>query len=124
MGNSVSLWRIFSTEQQCAAWCRQQFAQMARERAQVNAGVLFDYTNGKRPVDLNTLPDGQITGQRFPLWGKNEATGEWNTEDGFTTAWAEPRETIDGQWAAPCRNPDDPNGQPEPEWPTPEDDTP
>jgi hypothetical protein len=45
------LWRIFSTEQQCAAWCRQQFAQMAREHATVNAGVLFDYTNGKRPSE-------------------------------------------------------------------------
>jgi hypothetical protein len=120
----VSLWRIFSTEQQCATWCRQQFAQMARERANINDGILFDHHNNLQPVNVTAFPDSEITGNRFPLWGRNAVTHQWVSTEGFTTAWAEPRETIDGQWAAPCRNADDPDGQPEPEWPTPEDDTP
>jgi hypothetical protein len=111
------LWRIFPTENACQSWCNQQFAQMARGRAATNSGILFDYSNGRRQVDLNTLPDSQITGARFPLWGRNAKTGEWNSEDGFITAWAEPRETAIGEWAAPCREPNDPHGHPEPEWP-------
>jgi hypothetical protein len=111
------MWRIFPTEQQCATWCRQQFAQMARERAATNNGALFDYSDGKRSVNVNNLPDAQVTGARFPLWGRNAATNEWNTEFGFTTAWDEPRETAAGEWAAPCRVVDDPDGVPEPEWP-------
>jgi hypothetical protein len=119
---TMTLWRIFPTEQQCLTYCRQQFAQMARERAALNNDELFDYTDGKRPVNVRTLPDAQITGARFPLWGKNAAAGAWNTESGFTTAWAEPRETADGQWAVQARDPSDPEGQPEPAWPVSLDD--
>jgi len=117
MGDAMNLWRIFPSRQACQSWCDAQFAAMARQHAQVNNGVLFDYSNGRRPVDIRPLPDQAITGARFPLWGRNAASGQWNTEFGFTTAWAIPQETADGRWAAPCRDPNDPNGQPEPAWP-------
>ena len=90
---------------------------MARERSTLNNGHLNDATNGNASVDVTVLDDAAITPDRFPLWGQR--SGQWNTIDGFTTAWAIPRETAAGEWAAPCRDPDDPAGQPEPAWPDP-----
>lgn len=95
------------------------FVEMALLRASHNGGVLFDYYDGLAPVHLANISDREITGQRFPLWGINSATGEWNKKSGFTTAWAVPRQTISGKWAAPCMDPSDPAGLPEPEWPQP-----
>lgn len=111
------LWRIFVTEAGCQAWCDQQFVALARRRAVESAGVLWDFMQGRRPVNVAQLPDAAITATRFPLMGRNAATGRWNTTSGFTTAWATAQPTADGRWAAPCLDPNDPNGQPEPAWP-------
>jgi hypothetical protein len=111
------MWRIFPTVADCQSYCDAAWRTLARTRAAANGNVLWDYSNGRRPVNISTLPDQAITPARFPLLGRNQATGKINMDSGWTTAWAEPRETADGQWAAPCVNPDDPNGQPEPAWP-------
>jgi hypothetical protein len=117
----MKLWKVFSSFEDCQVWCQQQFVAMAQAKAATNNGILYDYTNNRAPVDVTALPDADITGDRFPLWGKNAATHQWNEDSGFTVAWAQPRETAGGEWAAPCRDPNDPGGVPEPEWPEVED---
>lgn len=114
----MSLWRIFPAAADCQAWCDQAFATMVRDRAAGYGGMLNDFgAPGRPPVDVTVLADADLTGDRFPLLGMR--AGEWQWDDGHTTAWAEPRQTADGNWAAPCLDPNDPDGQPEPAWPDP-----
>ena len=79
-------WRIFATDADCRAWCDAQWVTMARDRSTLNDGHLNDASNGGIPVDVTVLDDAAITPDRFPLWGQR--SGQWNTIDGFTTAWA------------------------------------
>lgn len=113
----MTVWRIFATGPECQAWCDGQFAAMVRDRADEYGGVLNDFAAALTPTDVTVLDDADLTPDRFPLLGMR--SGEWQWVDGHTTAWAEPRETAAGTWAAPCRDDNDPDGQPEPVWPDP-----
>lgn len=111
-------YRVFDTLGQCNAYCAQMFVSMVRARAAtMTRQELHDHWNLPTKARIPELPDHVITGSRFPLYGRNQLTREWNTTAGFTTAWDKPRETANGQWAAQALDPDDPDAVPEPEWP-------
>ena len=113
-------WRIYATQQACQQWCDQQYAAMVRERAAtLDPQELVDHWDLPNRARIPDLPDSALVGSRFPLYGRNAASGAWNTTSGYTSAWAIPRETAAGDWAAECRDPQDPAGQPEPTWPDP-----
>jgi hypothetical protein len=115
----VTLWRTFPTRQACQQWCDKEFVAMVRERATtMTRQELDDYWNLPAKARVSDLPDSALVGSRFPLYGRNAATGVWNATGGFTTAWDVPRETADGRWAAQCRDTNDPQGGPEPKWPS------
>lgn len=116
----MALWRVFPTVGQAEAYCRQCYVGMVRQRAAtLTRQELDDHWNLPGKVRVPDLPDAQINGSRFPLYGRNQATGAWNATSGYTTAWAEPRQTADGDWAAQAIDPADPLAVPEPTWPDP-----
>lgn len=112
------LWRVFDTATECQAWCDAVWVTMVRRHASAHGGRLLDFGAGLVAVEVDALPDEELTAYRFPLLGKR--MGEWVLDGGFTTAWATPQVTADGRWAAPCFDPADVDGQPEPAWPMPE----
>jgi len=57
-------------------------------------------------VDKDTLTPEQAIevnahDRNYPVFGVNAATQVKNVQDGYTTAWAVARETVDGKWVFP-----------------------
>jgi len=57
-------------------------------------------------VDKTTLTPEQAIevhadDRNYPVFGVNAATQVKNVQDGYTTAWAVARETVDGKWVFP-----------------------
>lgn len=112
------MWRVFDTVGQARAYNAQCFAALVRKHAAtLTDQEMDDHWDLPKRARIPDLPDSALTGGRFPIYGRNQATGLFNTVSSFTRAWAEPRETADGRWAAPCLDPTDPEGVPEPSWP-------
>lgn len=91
----------FTTQAEAIAAAADIFAQMVRARAATNGGFLDDWMNNRAPVDVASLPDAELTGARFPLYGQRLSDGEVVVDVGHTTAWAEPVENENGQWVIP-----------------------
>lgn len=68
----------------------------------IDSPDLLDVATGQ-VIDKDDLtPDKAVqinSGNRhFPIFGKNAASGEKNQEQGYTTAWAEAQQTLQGKW--------------------------
>jgi len=113
------IWRVFLTEGQAIAYAAQCYVAMVRKHAEgLTRQEMNDHWNLPTRARIPDLPDHVIVGSRFPIYGRNAATGKFETEAGHTTAWCEPRETASGHWACPAYDPADPQAVAEPEWPT------
>jgi hypothetical protein len=56
-------------------------------------------------LDDNERAEYAADNRRFPIFGVNAATQVKDTEEGYTTAWAEIAQTVQGKWVFP--KPDD-----------------
>jgi hypothetical protein len=90
------------------------YADIIHARAAEFDGLLDDWNNERTKTAVHGLPGDQINGDRFPLYGKNAATNEWETEHGHTKAWAVPVQINDGRWVFP--SPDDVGVEAEENW--------
>lgn len=110
--------RTFNTEADAVAYNDASFAALVRAHA---AGLtnqeMDDHWNLPTKARIPDLPDEQLVGSRFPIYGRDGATGQFNTSSGFTTAWATPRLTAAGTWAVVAYDQADPLAVPEPAWP-------
>jgi hypothetical protein len=90
------------------------FAGILKARAQEFGGSLEDWSNGRTPVEITSIPDSELTGERFPLYPKNAATGQWESEIGHTLSWAQPIQITDGRFVIPSY--DGTGIDPDPSW--------
>jgi hypothetical protein len=107
-------YRIFQAKADAENAARKLYADAVRTRADEFDGVLDDWNNGRAKASVDNLPESQIDGDRFPLYGKNAATSEWEAEHGHTKAWAIPVQITDGRWV--FQSPDDEGVEAEPDW--------
>ena len=112
-------YHTFATEAEAAAAAQAIFAARVRERAAANDGVLDDWHNDRAPASIAPLADADLTGDRFPLYAVNAATGQIEIERGHTTAYALLQQIADGRWVIPSPDETGEDGQPE-WWTTPE----
>ncbi len=77
--------------------------------AAINAPDLLDVSTWQVVPKDDLTPDEAVqtdADQRnFPIFGTNAATGEKDTAQGYTTAWAEAQKTVQGKWV--FQQPDD-----------------
>jgi len=107
-------YHVFDTEAEAAAAAQAIFAAQLRERAANNNGVLDDWHNGRAPAPIAPLPDAELTGDRFPLYAVNAATGQMEIERGHTTAYTAPQQIADGRWV--IQSPDGSGEEAQPKW--------
>lgn len=73
--------------------------------AATNSPELLDVTTdevfNKQDLDESERTQYEADNRRFPVFGVNVATQIKNVQDGYTTAWAVARETVDGKWVFP-----------------------
>jgi hypothetical protein len=99
-------YRVFETETEARAAQQEIYASFLRDRAALNGGKLDDWSNLPIwPVSVETLPNPDLIGQRFPLYGQRASDMVFITEYGHTTSWASPTQIGDGRWVFP--SPDD-----------------
>ena len=71
----------------------------------INSPDLLDVTTGQVVPKDDLTPDEAVQAgadnRHFPIFGANAATGVKDIQQGFTTAWAEAQETIQGKWVFP-----------------------
>lgn len=93
-------YRVFETESEARAAQQDIYASFLRDRAAQNNGQLDDWSNSPIvPVFVDELPNHDLMGERFPLYGQRASDMVFITEYGHTTAWAAPFEIQSGQWA-------------------------
>ena len=92
-------YRVFNTEAEARAAQQEIYAIFLRDRAALNDGQLDDWANSPiSPVSVDGLPNLDLIGQRFPLYGHRASDMVFITEYGHTTAWAAPTQITDGRW--------------------------
>lgn len=93
---------VFATEQVAQTAANLIYANMV---AAIPSPDLLDVTTGQAvpqaELDDTERADYDTANRRFPVFGINAATGVKNAEQGYTTAWAEPQQTSQGQWVFP-----------------------
>jgi hypothetical protein len=108
-------YRVFETEPEARAAQQDIYASFLRDRAALNDGQLDDWSNSPiAPVSVDGLPNPDLVGQRFPLYGQRASDMLFITEYGHTTAWAAPFQIPSGQWVFP--SPDDQGVDSDPAW--------
>jgi hypothetical protein len=107
-------YRVFQARPAAENAARKIYADAIRARAGELDDMIDDWNNGRAKTSVTNLPDAQIDGDRFPLYGKNAATSEWEIEQGHTKAWAIPVQISDGRWVFP--SPDDEGDEAAPDW--------
>lgn len=75
----------------------------------VQSPDLLDVTTGQEVPIAEVTPEDAVqyeaSNRRFPVFGVNAASGIKETKQGYTTAWAEALQTVQGTWVFP--KPDD-----------------
>ncbi len=95
-------YRVFSTEAEARAAQQEIYAIFLRNRAATNNGQLDDWSDSPiAPIAVDDLPEVDLTGERFPLYGKRASDLLIITAYGHTTAWAIPQQIADGRWVFP-----------------------
>jgi hypothetical protein len=93
---------VFITESAAQTAAETIYAKMV---AVIESPDLLDVTTGQViPQDALTeeeLTQYEVANRRFPIFGVNAASRVKDTENGFTTSWATPRQRIDGRWVFP-----------------------
>jgi hypothetical protein len=68
----------------------------------INSPDLLDVSSGQVVPKDDLTPDEAVQvaadNRHFPIFGANAATGEKDTAQGYTTAWAVAQETVQGTW--------------------------
>jgi hypothetical protein len=93
---------VFETEQDAKIALESIYANMV---AEISAFALLDVTTDQE-IPKSELCDqerAEYTQQnrRFPVFGVNAKTGIKNHEEGYTTAWAMAKETLQCAWVFP-----------------------
>lgn len=93
---------VFATEQAAQTAADLIYANMV---AAIPSPDLLDVTTGQEvpqaELDDTERADYDTTNRRFPVFGTNAATGVKNAEQGYTTAWAQPQQTLQNKWVFP-----------------------
>jgi hypothetical protein len=93
---------IFPTEAAAQTALEVIYANMV---ASINAPDLLDVSTGQVVPKDDLTPDEAVqtdADQRnFPIFGANAATGIKDSQQGYTTAWAEAQKTVQGKWVFP-----------------------
>lgn len=102
----MSDYLVFQTQQSAQSALEAIYANMVEA---INSPDLLNVNTGQ-VVDKEDLTSDEAvqvnSGQRyFPVFGVNAASGLKDEQQGYTTAWAEARETLQGEWVFP--KPDD-----------------
>lgn len=132
----MTTWRTFPTQAQAARYELAVWLRILRRRAAEGDGTLKNIVTQLRERVVDEWPDdtdslrtwlGTLTAKqladlrarlaKLPLMGRRH-DGALNEADGYTLAWAVPRQTKAGEWAVPCPT-FDTGGGPEPVWPDP-----
>lgn len=113
----MSKYRVYPTIGAASAYALACYRRLVRD---VAAGLpdqaMKDKSTGIR-VYIPDVADGDISPERFPVPGRNKATGELMEDSGLTTAWAEPRRTDFGYYGVLSYDQEaDPWAQDEPNW--------
>lgn len=114
----MAQWRVFALEADAVAYNDACFVALVRSHAStLTRQEMDDHWNLPTKARIPDLPDEQITGARFPIYGKRD--GQWNTTYGYVTTWASVRATAAGTFAVQAYDPADPLAVAEPAWPDP-----
>jgi hypothetical protein len=105
---------VFQAQFDAENAARKIYADAVRARADELDGMIDDWNNGRAKTSVKNVPDDQIDGDRFPIYGRNAATHAVETESGHTKAWAIPVQISDGRWVFP--SPDDEGVEDTPDW--------
>jgi hypothetical protein len=93
---------VFLTESAAQTAAEDIYAKMV---AVIESPDLLDVTTGQVIPQAHLTEDErtqyEVANRRFPIFGINAASLVKNTENGFTTSWATPRQRIDGRWVFP-----------------------
>jgi hypothetical protein len=97
---------IFTTEAAAQTALETIYANMVKA---ITSPDLLDVSTGQVVPKDDLTPDEAVQvdaeDRNFPIFGVNAATGVKNPYQGYTTAWAASRETLQGKWVFP--KPDD-----------------
>lgn len=97
---------VFDTEAAAQTALNAIYANMV---AAIPSPDLLDVTTDQEipqvELDDNERAEYAADNRRFPIFGVNAATQVKNTKEGYTTAWAEIAQTVQGKWVFP--KPDD-----------------
>lgn len=97
---------VFQTEEAAKSAAEAIYANMV---AAIPAPALLDVTTDQviPQADLDDAERAEYAAdnRRFPVFGRNAATGRTNDTDGYTIAWAIPQQTTGGAWV--FQKPDD-----------------
>lgn len=97
---------VFLTETAAQTAAEDIYAKMV---SVIESPDLLDVTTGQVIPQANLseeeLTEYEVDNRRFPIFGVNAASLAKNTESGFTTAWATPRQRVDGHWVFPSPGP-------------------
>lgn len=90
---------VFDTEQEANAALEVIYSNMV---ASIESPDLINVATDEVVPKEALTPEEAVevdAGDRyFPIFGTNASTGEKNTADGYTTAWAVAQETTAGKW--------------------------
>lgn len=90
---------VFESEQEAQTALEAIYSNMVEG---IDSPDLLDVATGQVVPKDDLSPDQAVqvnAGNRhFPIFGKNAQTGAKDTQAGFTTAWAEVQQTVQGKW--------------------------
>jgi hypothetical protein len=90
---------VFQTQQAAQAALEVIYSNMVES---INSPDLINVATGQVVPKDDLTPDQavQVTAdnRHFPIFGVNAATGEKDTQQGYTTAWTEAQKTVQGKW--------------------------
>ncbi len=97
---------VFDTESAAQTAADTIYANMV---AAINSSDLLNVDTGQVVAKDSLTPEQAVEqdaqNRFYPIFGVNAASGQKDATDGYTVAWAVPRETIQGKWV--FEKPDD-----------------